>query len=832
MLFSLLAGLCQLSAEPVGWGDAVLVERRLEEFGVCCHEGESRIYAISSALKAPFKKDEPTAVEIALTYTEGGRFIRKVVTEVTLAPAAELFPLHPSVSALGDEILVTWQETLPAGGASGIYYAYSPAGPEGLSEKQILPATAGKLNAILPLAKMTGVGRHIILYQEPSALNRFTLTAATGGRGIFTGLTSVAEISGGTRGALFPAAIRRGNRVDILYQNRAEATLIDDIFRAFSIDTGITWSGNLRVTANGSQNFSARATNAKDKLIFAWQSNPNKIWSIFAAPEGAEAIQVSDNTSPSYLPAIVAGDDTVVVAWQDTRAGAPQIYAKFIDRPENTYVGVDHRVTRDGIASRPIEFVRWGTKPFLLYGCGPGLCMREADTSADAVKIYSRTHTLGQISKSNEAIFSWPIPADTSGVESFAYVIDDQKDTNPDLYNLNARANQITIPGLNGGAYYMHIKYRDRAGNVSPVVHYPFVVDSVPPSRPIITSSTHENGIPDSRQDIAFKFSSADDSGIQTYRYAFASTLPRVFTETTTSTELAFQNVPDGKYIFAVEAVDLGGNVSERAYYRIEIGRNERNDLTIRHNAEADVITRPDITFTIQDNGGRGIKEVFFQFGFDIKDPFAGKRTSIEALENIYTARIKNLERGISVISLGIVYADGTRAAPRHFYFDSNDPRAKNKFAFTDVEYEKLQPVRERDAIQVGGKADLISSKFDRGILEIRLNYAAPPKVKVKGFIWEIASAERVPQGEINFSGPVEFIYLQKPGVYFLNAKTLFTGPERRQFAFDSRSFLVPDLRKEFRKNLFSALGAILAFFILLAIWQRKRIVFYAGALR
>jgi len=817
-------------ADPIGWGDAILVERRLDEFAVCCHEGESRVYAVSAALKAPFKKDSATAVDIALTYSDGGKFVRRIVSEVSLAPADQLFPLHPSVSVLGDEILISWQESLPEGGASGIYYAYSATGPEGFGVKQILPATAGKLNAILPLAKMTGEGRHIILYQEPSAANRFTLTAATGGRGVFLGIATVAEISGGTRGALFPAALRRGARLDILYQNRADATLLDDIFRSFSVDGGATWTTGGRVTQNGAQNFSARMTNARDRLVFVWQSNPKKIWSIFAAPEGSEAIQVSENNSPSYLPAIVATADTVVTAWQDTRSGSPQIFAKFLDRPDNPAVGVDHRVTRDGIAARPIEFARWGSRPFLFYGCGPGLCMREADTSADAVKIYSRTHAMGRISKSSEAIFNWPKPPDVSGVDSYAYVIDDQKDTDPDLYNLNARAAQITIPGLNGGAYFMHIKYKDLAGNVSPVAHYPFVVDSVPPSRPIITSTSHENGIPDSKQEVVMKFSSADDSGIQTYRYAFGAKLPRVFTETSTATELAFENVPYGKYVFAVEAVDLGGNVSERAFYRIEIGPNERNDLTIRHNAEADVITRADITFTIQDNSLRGIKQVYYQFGFDTQDPFAGKPAPVENYENIYAARIKNLERGISVISLGVIYADGTRAAPRHFFFDSNDPRAKKKFAFTDIEYEKLPIKRERDAIEVGGKAEIISSLFDRGILEIRLSYAAPPKVKVKGHIWELASAERIPQGEINFTGPVEFIYLPKPGEYFLNAKTIFTGPERRQFAYDSRKFEVPDLRKPFRRQLYAGLAGTVILFLLILFWQRKRIAFYAGA--
>jgi hypothetical protein len=848
ILLILIAG--KLFAEPIGWGDPSLVDRRADEFGVCCHEGEARLYAVTTSMKGAFSKEAPTTLELALLYTEGGKFERRVLTEVTLAPTDQPFPLHPSVSALGDEILVAWQETQPSGNASGIYYMYSATGPAGFTTKQVLPSSAGKLNAILPKAKITAPGQHIILYQEPAAANRFRLVAAHGGRGVFSVLSPVAEISGGTRGALFPATIRRGKRIDILYQNRAEATLIDDIFRAFSQDGGLSWGGNVRVTNNGFQNFSAQVTDAKDKLVFIWQSNPNRVWSIFAAPEGSEPIAVNDNASPSYLPAIVAGAETapggstaIVAAWQDTRNGAPQIYAKFLDRPENNFVGVDHRVTKEGIASKPMEFARLGNRPFLFYGCGPGLCVREADTTAEPVRIFSRTHTIGQVSKSSDAVFNWPKLNDISGVESYAWVIDDAKDTNPDFYNLNARATQITVPGLNGGAYYLHIKYRDKAGNVSPVTHYPFVVDSVPPSRPIITSPTHDNGIPDSRQEVVLRFNSADDSGIATYRYAFAEKLPRVFADTTSSTELTFNDVPPGKYVFAVEAVDLGGNVSERAFYRIEIGVNERNDLTIRHNAEADVITRPDIAFTIEDKSGRGIREVYYLAGFDIRDPFTGKKANLEAEENIYTARIRGLEAGTAVISLGIVYADGTRAAPRHFYFDSNDPRARKAFQFTDIEYEKVIPVPERSPYKVGGRAELISSRFDRGILEIRLNYdtadacrnaavrgCKPKQIKVKGFVWEIASVERIPQGEINFSGPVEFIYLQKPGRYFVNAKTLFKGPEREQFAYDSRSVDVPDVRKEFRKQLYTTLAVMLAILLLIALWQRRRIAFYAGA--
>jgi hypothetical protein len=40
----------------------------------------------------------------------------------------------------------------------------------------------------------------------------------------------------------------------------------------------------------------------------------------------------------------------------------------------------------------------------------------------------------------------------------------------------------------------------------------------------------------------------------------------------------------------------------------------------------------------------------------------------------------------------------------------------------------------------------------------------------------------------------------------------------------------VPDVRKEFRKQLYITLAVMLAILLLIALWQRRRIAFYAGA--
>ncbi|MCX7632655.1 MAG: hypothetical protein N2Z22_04905, partial [Turneriella sp.] len=144
----------------------------------------------------------------------------------------------------------------------------------------------------------------------------------------------------------------------------------------------------------------------------------------------------------------------------------------------------------------------------------------------------------------------------------------------------------------------------------------------------------------------------------------------------------------------------------------------------------------------------------------------------------------------------------------------------------------------------VGGRADFIRTRFERGILEIRFDYdplaackalrgkdCKPGTIRLAGFVWELATIERIPQGEINFSPPVEYLYLGKSGNYFINARGIFRGPERNQFIYDSRSVEIPDLRAEFRRQVFAGLAIVLAALLLLAFLFRRRLAFYAGAL-
>jgi hypothetical protein len=79
---------------------------------------------------------------------------------------------------------------------------------------------------------------------------------------------------------------------------------------------------------------------------------------------------------------------------------------------------------------------------------------------------------------------------DASGIAGYSYVWDDQPTTEPDGEPETASGSN-TFGNLPEGRQYFHIRAIDRAGNVGPANHYPFIIDNTPPQ---IVACTPTNG--------------------------------------------------------------------------------------------------------------------------------------------------------------------------------------------------------------------------------------------------------------------------------------------------------------------------------------------------
>ena len=114
----------------------------------------------------------------------------------------------------------------------------------------------------------------------------------------------------------------------------------------------------------------------------------------------------------------------------------------------------------------------------------------------DAPVISSPTHTENDWENDNSPIFNWTEPDDNgynSGIRGYSYVLDTNPDTIPDEIpegdpqNLSA-VRSATYTNIIDGTLYFHVRAQDNAENWGATDHYKIMVDTSPPTVPIITN--------------------------------------------------------------------------------------------------------------------------------------------------------------------------------------------------------------------------------------------------------------------------------------------------------------------------------------------------------
>ncbi len=201
------------------------------------------------------------------------------------------------------------------------------------------------------------------------------------------------------------------------------------------------------------------------------------------------------------------------------------------------------------------------------------------DTQAHPPLLSSRTHP-----DENSWYNKKPVevhmakPHDLSGVEGFFYSIDARPDTEPQEADWTyTESSDITLPDRPDGTWYLHVKSRDEAGNISKQTsHFRFNIDTAafPPN---ISSVTH----PDTHKwynskKAQFKIGAPDDlSGINGYYYVIDNNEKGVPDENAawTDKDVIFSgDLKDGGWHVHVTAKDKAGNTGRTAsHFRFNI---------------------------------------------------------------------------------------------------------------------------------------------------------------------------------------------------------------------------------------------------------------------
>jgi hypothetical protein len=100
------------------------------------------------------------------------------------------------------------------------------------------------------------------------------------------------------------------------------------------------------------------------------------------------------------------------------------------------------------------------------------------DRSCPQPVIVQSSHSSNEWSYNKDATFSWSLDKDSSGIKDYAYLIDEQPETKPDLFIAPYPVNEAKFYALKDGIWYFHLRARDNMDNMSETTHYRIKINS------------------------------------------------------------------------------------------------------------------------------------------------------------------------------------------------------------------------------------------------------------------------------------------------------------------------------------------------------------------
>jgi predicted RNase H-like HicB family nuclease len=193
----------------------------------------------------------------------------------------------------------------------------------------------------------------------------------------------------------------------------------------------------------------------------------------------------------------------------------------------------------------------------------------------------SPTHAPGQWSSHSQAVLVWETPPDSSGIQEYFYVVDQQADTLPTAGSgTRVSGNQVEVGPLGDGAWHFHIISRDLAGNLSQEAgHATLHVDLTPPPAPEVRCLTHPPNAWSAETEARFEWQTPQDTaGIAGYHYVLDGKIGTVpgpgqgaFTP---ENHLKLTDLEEGTWYLHVAARDGAGNLGQTAgHVRLQVAR-------------------------------------------------------------------------------------------------------------------------------------------------------------------------------------------------------------------------------------------------------------------
>ena len=383
-------------------------------------------------------------------------------------------------------------------------------------------------------------------------------------------------------GSFFPVLRSKKNELYVVWQSRPfsqNETPVFSVYLSRSPDGAVSWSAPVQLTENVVGEHTRPTIGFTEKGFFlVWESERGEASGIYVREFDPGGIPLSGETkvqgtiSSARDPKVVLVGSEPLIFYLDGRGGAERLYYSkranggFVETGplgvlDATAPGGQDIIHYDPILVKGQLFLFWQEKGSIVF-LGP-------DRGVSPVKVVTAANqTVGK----GGITIRWEEVKDSSGLEGYAYSFGRKESEEPEIVNLTPFTTSVSLKLEKDGAYFFHIRARDRAGNYSKTVSIAFTADLTPPPAPVLASLKGDaKGFYRDNSPV-FQWT-VDAPDVEGFNYAFSKkpatiTTPRV---RTAKRKAVFRSVEGGTWFFNIAAVDRAGNIGETASVQVRL---------------------------------------------------------------------------------------------------------------------------------------------------------------------------------------------------------------------------------------------------------------------
>ena len=400
---------------------------------------------------------------------------------------------------------------------------------------------------------------------------------------------SIITLTREMKGAFFPALHISGKKFFLVWQGK-KSNFSDDLFFMYSGNYGESWSSPVLLT-HGKGNASPSLLFYKGILYVTYRNNDGGNWSIKLLKAKGEDIEwdalpkpVSNTNADCFAPYLAANGDSIIITWYDLREKVSQIYSRQYDIETGEFLDEVNVSLGTARAENPV-LIPVSNRVLLIWKESGRILGKNTDVYVPAPVLYSPTHPEGTWSRNRVGDVRWKQPADESGIAGYAVMVTKPSDpvqmreANPTIQNMGGAVDRRTIPDLDDGITYFHIRAIDGAGNWSRTVHFRLQTSITPLPVPLLISPSHpEPGKQGRDENAEFRWALDGRDRLKGFVYSLSkgsAKKPGTFTK---DFSMKFPNLTEGNYFFTLAAVDKANQMGRLAEHYFIVGRAEQLD--------------------------------------------------------------------------------------------------------------------------------------------------------------------------------------------------------------------------------------------------------------